>query len=69
MPLRIKKSAGFEREIDVKISAVKIAGYAFRMFFPGQSLIFLLYPLDTGWCPAANITDVTMIILDFTVVD
>jgi transposase len=30
MPLRIKRSAGFERGSDDKTSAIKIAGYAFR---------------------------------------
>jgi len=44
MPLRIKKSAGFERGSNDKTSAVKIAGYAFRY----QDSIQLWQPVDSS---------------------
>jgi transposase len=44
MPLRIKKSAGFERGSDDKISAIKIAGYAFRY----QDKMQLWRPVDSS---------------------
>jgi transposase len=44
MPLRIKKSAGFERGSDDKISAIKIAGYAFRY----QDKMQLWQPVDSS---------------------
>lgn len=44
MPLRIKKSAGFERGSDDKISAIKIAGYAFRY----QDKMQLWQPVDNS---------------------
>jgi transposase len=43
MPLRIKKSTGFERGSNDKTSAVKIAGYAFRY----QDRKLLWNPLDS----------------------
>lgn len=44
MPLRIKKSSGFERGSDDKTSAVKIAGYAFRY----QDKMQLWQPVDSS---------------------
>ncbi len=44
MPLRIKKSAGFERGSDDKTSAIKIAGYAFRY----QDRMQLWRPVDSS---------------------
>jgi transposase len=44
MPLRIKKSAGFERGSDDKTSAIKIAGYAFRF----QDRMQLWRPVDSS---------------------
>ena len=44
MPLRIKKSAGFHRGSDDKISAIKIAGYAFRY----QDTMQLWQPVDNS---------------------
>ena len=44
MPLRIKKSAGFERGSDDKTSAIKIAGYAFRY----QDKMQLWRPVDSS---------------------
>ena len=44
MPLRIKRSCGFERGSDDKTSAVKIAAYAFRH----QDQIQLWRPLDSS---------------------
>ncbi len=44
MPLRIKRSAGFERGSDDKTSAVKIAGYAFRY----QDKMQLWRPVDSS---------------------
>jgi transposase len=44
MPLRIKKSAGFERGSDDKTSAIKIADYAFRY----QDRIQLWRPIDSS---------------------
>lgn len=44
MPLRIKKSAGFQRGSDDKISAIEIAGYAFRY----QDTMQLWQPVDSS---------------------
>ena len=44
MPLRIKRSAGFERGSDDRTSAIKIAGYAFRY----QDKMLLWRPLDSS---------------------
>ena len=44
MPLRIKRSAGFERGSDDKTSAVKIAGYCFRY----QDKMQLWRPVDSN---------------------
>ncbi|HEV8081689.1 MAG TPA: transposase [Chitinophagaceae bacterium] len=44
IPLRIKRSSGFERGSDDKTSAVKIAGYAFRY----QDKIQLWRPVDSS---------------------
>jgi len=44
MPLRIKKSAGLQRGSDDKISALKIASYAFRY----QDTIQLWQPVDSS---------------------
>jgi transposase len=44
MPLRIKRSSGFERGSDDKTSAVKIAGYAFRY----QDKMQLWRPVDSS---------------------
>ena len=44
MPLRIKRSSGFERGSDVKTSAIKIAGYAFRY----QDKMQLWRPVDNS---------------------
>jgi transposase len=44
MPLRIKKSSGFERGSDDKTSAIKIAGYAFRY----QDKMQLWRPVDSS---------------------
>jgi transposase len=44
MPLRIKRSSGFERGSDDKTSAIKIAGYAFRY----QDKMQLWRPVDSS---------------------
>ncbi len=44
MPLRIKRSAGFERGSDDKTCAIKIAGYAFRY----QDKMQLWRPVDSS---------------------
>ena len=44
MPLRIKKSSGFERGSDDKTAAIKIAGYAFRY----QDKMQLWRPVDSN---------------------
>jgi transposase len=44
MPLRIKKSSGFERGSDDKAAAIKIAGYAFRY----QDRMQLWRPVDSS---------------------
>ena len=44
MPLRIKRSAGFERGSDDKTSAIKIAGYAYRH----QDQMQLWRPVDSS---------------------
>lgn len=50
MPLRIKKSAGFERGSDDKTSAIKIAGYAFRF----QDRMQLWRPVDSYSLPCLH---------------